>query len=380
VAEFAGLTPVSVAGMLLAGMGADVIRVDRREHPADATGNTLRRGRRSIVLDLKRPEAVQVARRLAGRADVLIEGYRPGVMERLGLGPETLLADNPGLVYGRLTGWGQDGPCAQMAGHDITYLALTGALYPVGPADSPPVPPLNYVADLGAGTMFLLAGVLAALYERSVSGRGQVVDAAMVDAVPTLAATVLRARATGEWSDRRGVNGFDGGAPFYRAYACSDGGYIAVGAFEPQFYARFTEGLGFDPGSLPAQWDRPSWPGVSACFEARIRTRTRDEWAATFGGTDACVAAVLTFAEAPLHPHMAAREAFSQVDGHWQPGPAPKLDRTPLRAPGIAPVRGADTRPVLGELGLSAEQIQDLLDRGAAAEDPEEEDPCDGQP
>jgi alpha-methylacyl-CoA racemase len=298
-------------------------------------------------------------------------------MERLGLGPETLLPDNPGLVYGRLTGWGQAGPCAAMAGHDITYLALTGALYPVGPADGPPVPPLNYVADLGAGTMFLLAGVLAALYERSVSGRGQVVDAVMVDAVPTLAATVLRARATGEWQDQRGANGFDGGAPFYRAYTCRDGGYIAVGAFEPAFYARFVEGLGFDPASLPPQWDRPSWPSVSARFEARIRTRTRDEWEAIFSGTDACVAPVLTFAEAPRHPHMAAREAFCEVDGHWQPGPAPKLDRTPLRVPEAAPGRGADTCHVLRGLGLSAAEVRELLDSGAAAEYPTEEDPCD---
>ena len=374
VVEFAGLTPVSVAGMLLAGMGAEVIRVDRREHPADSAGNTLRRGRRSIVLDLKHPQGNEIACRLASAADVLLEGYRPGVMERLGLGPETLRPDNPGLVYGRLTGWGQDGPCASMAGHDITYLALTGALYPVGPADGPPVPPLNYVADLGAGTMFLVAGVLAALYERGVSGRGQVVDAAMVDALPTLAATVLRARAAGEWSDQGGANGFDGGAPFYRAYTCRDGGFIAVGAFEPAFYVRFCEGLGFDPASLPAQWDRPSWPGVSACFEARIRTRTREEWAATFSGTDACVAPVLTFTEAPFHPHMAAREAFREVGGHWQPGPAPKLDRTPLRVPHAAPGRGADTRDVLRGLGLSGEQIQALLDSGAAAADLAEEE------
>ncbi|HEX4257079.1 MAG TPA: CaiB/BaiF CoA-transferase family protein, partial [Streptosporangiaceae bacterium] len=279
VLEFAGLTPVSVAGMLLAGMGADVIRVDRRDHPADSPANTLRRGRRSIVLDLKHPDGVRVARRLAAAADVLIEGYRPGVMERLGLGPQALQPDNPRLIYGRLTGWGQDGPCAMMAGHDITYLALTGALYPIGPAGGPPVPPLNYVADLGAGTMFLLTGVLAALHERHGSGRGQVVDAAMVDAVPTLAATVLRARATGEWHDQRGANGFDGGAPFYRAYTCRDGGYLAVGAFEPQFYQRFVAGLGFDPSRLPPQWDRASWPEVGARFEARIATRTRDEWA-----------------------------------------------------------------------------------------------------
>jgi alpha-methylacyl-CoA racemase len=372
VVEFAGLTPVSVAGMLLAGMGADVIRIDRRSHPADSEGNTLRRGRRSVVLDLKNPAGAAAAHRLADKADVLLEGYRPGVMERLGFGPEKLLADNPGLIYGRLTGWGQDGPNARAAGHDITYLALTGALYPMGPADGPPVPPLNYVADLGAGTLFLLLGVLAALHEKDRSGRGQVVDAAMVDAVPTLAATVLRERASGEWVDERGANGFDGGAPFYHTYACRDGGYIAVGAYEPEFYARFAKGLGFDPADLPPQWERKSWPEVRARFADRVRTRTRAEWEAEFDGTDACVSPVLTFAEAPLHPHMAAREAFREIDGHWQPGAAPKLDRTPLRVPVTAPRRGAETRQVLSEFGLTAAEIEELLASGTAYEDPGE--------
>ena len=370
VVEFAGLTPVSVAGMLMSGLGADVIRVDRRDHEADSSANTLRRGRRSVSLDLKHPDGARVGRRLAGAADVLLEGYRPGVMERLGLGPENLLQDNPRLIYGRLTGWGQQGPCAQMAGHDITYLALTGALHLIGPADAPPVLPLNYVADIGAGTMFLLMGILAALHERGGSGRGQVVDAAMVDAVPTLAATVLRERARGEWRDERGANGLDGGAPFYRAYTCRDGRYIAVGAFDSGFFAQFVKGLGFDQASLPPQWDRSSWPAVSARFETRIRERTRAEWEAEFTGTDACVAPVLTLAEAPLHPHMMARQAFCEIDGHWQPGPAPKLGRTSMQVPEAVPAPGADTRRVLGGLGLSDAETEELLDSGAAYQSP----------
>lgn len=374
VIEFAAVTPPSVAAMMLSGMGADVIRIDRRDHEADSATNTLRRGRRSIVLDLKHPAGREVARRLAREADIVLEGYRPGVMERLGLGPSTLLEDNPALIYGRLTGWGQDGPCAQLPGHDITYLALTGALYAMGPGDGPPAPPLNWVADLGGGTLFLLLGVLAALHERTRSGLGQVVDAAMVDAVPTLSATILRERARGEWIDKRNANFIDGGAPFYRSYTCRDGDFIAVGAIEPHFYKEFVDGLGFDFATLPDQWDRSNWPALSARFADRIAERSRAEWTAQFASTNACVSPVLDFEEAAAHPQMVQREAFVRVDGHLQPGPAPKLDRTPIGVPGHAPVRGAHTREILSGLGLSGEQIQDLLDSGAATADVTTED------
>jgi alpha-methylacyl-CoA racemase len=374
VLEFAAVTPPSVAAMMLSGMGADVIRIDRREHEADDATNTLRRGRRSIVLDLKHSAGRELARRLARGADIVIEGYRPGVMERLGLGPSTLLEDNPALIYGRLTGWGQDGPCAQLPGHDITYLALTGALYAMGPGDGPPVPPLNWVADLGAGTLCLLLGVLAALHERTRSGLGQVVDAAMVDAVPTLSATILRERARGTWIDERNANFIDGGAPFYRSYTCRDGGFIAVGAIEPPFYSEFVGGLGFDLATLPDQWDRPNWPALSACFADRIAERSRAEWVARFADTNACVSPVLPFEEAAVHPQMVQREAFVRVDGHLQPGPAPKLDRTPIGVPGPAPARGAHTREILSSLGISAAEIDGLLDSGVAyIEDPKEE-------
>jgi alpha-methylacyl-CoA racemase len=366
VVEFAGLSPASVACMLLCSLGAEVIRIDRRTHEADDETNTLRRGRRSIVLDLKHPDGNRIARQLVAKADVVIEGYRPGVMERLGLGPNTLLAENPGLVYGRLTGWGQDGPYALLAGHDITYLALTGALHSMGPADGPPVPPVNYVADLGGGTMFLIAGILAALWERRGSGHGQIVDAAMVDAVPTLAATVLRARARAQWSDERGTNYLDGGAPWYRAYTCSDGRYIAVGALEPHFYANFIKGLELESEQLPAQWDEERWPELASIIAGTVATKSRDEWEALFSTVDACVSPVLSFTEAPSHPHVAAREAFVQSEGSWQPGVAPKFSRTQGAAPGPAPVRGADTRKVLSELNLSSGEIEELLASGAS--------------
>lgn len=387
ILEFAAVTPPSVAGMMLSGMGAEVIRIDRRDHEADSATNTLRRGRRSIVLDLKQPAGRELARRLAREADIVIEGYRPGVMERLGLGPGTLLGENPALIYGRLTGWGQDGPCAQLPGHDITYLALTGALYAMGPGDGPPVPPLNWVADLGGGTLFLLLGVLAALHERTRSGLGQVVDAAMVDAVPTLSATILRERARGEWIDRRNANFIDGGAPFYRSYTCSDGSFIAVGAIEPHFYSEFVDGLGFDLGTLPDQWDRPNWPALSARFADRIAKRSRAEWVTRFAGTNACVSPVLSFEEAAAHPQMVQREAFVRVDGHLQPGPAPKLDRTPIEVPGPAPARGAHTREILSGLGISGSEIDELLASGVAyieddstTENLAKEEPCDVRP
>ena len=366
VLEFGAVTPPSIAAMLMSGWGADVIRVDRRDHEADTAANTLRRGRRSVVLDLKNAAGREAARRLARRADILIEGYRPGVMERLGLGPEVLLADNPGLIYGRLTGWGQDGPNALAPGHDITYLAITGALFAMGPSEGPPVPPLNWVADVGGGTMFLIAGLLAALHERTRSGRGQVIDAAMLDGVPTLSATILRERALGNWVDERNANYIDGAAPFYRSYECSDGGYIAVGAIEDPFYREFVENLGFDPADLGRQWDKASWPAVSARIAERVRERTRAQWEKQFEGTNACVSPVLSFEEAAEHPQIRHRRSYVRVDGHLQPGPAPKFGRTPGGVPGPAPERGEHTREVLVDTGFSEHEIAELLASGAA--------------
>jgi len=366
VVEFAGLAPISVGGMILSDLGAEVIRVDRRDHSADTHANTLRRGRKSISLDLKHPDGLQIAKQLVGEADVLLEAYRPGVMERLKLGPKEMLDLNPGLVYGRLTGWGQTGPIAHAAGHDITYLALTGALYPLGPADGPPTPPMNYVADMAGGVMFLITGVLSALHERARSSKGQVVDAAMINGVPMIAASVLRALAEGTWRGERGGHVLDGSAPFYRCYECQRGGYIAVGAIEPEFYAQFVDGLGFALDDLPPQRDRATWPAVTEQFAARIRQRSRAEWERQFEGTDACVAPVLSFTEAPHHPQMMARGAFVDVNGTWQPAPVPTLSRTPQQAGDQPPLRGQHTVEILQTLGRSEAEIKELLSSGAA--------------
>lgn len=368
VVEFGGLAPASVAGLMLSDLGADVIRIDRDGHPADTRANTLRRGRRSISIDLKSPTGRDVARCLIARADILLEPYRPGVMERLGLGPTDAAAINRRLIYARLTGWGQDGPLAQRAGHDITYLALTGALHPIGPADEPPVPPLNYVADMAGGTMPLLIGILAAMHERASSGLGQTVDAAMIDGVPMVAAALFRGLADGSWLPERGKNMLDGAAPYYRCYECADGRYIAVGAVEPQFYAELVRGLGLQLDDLPAQNDRTQWPSVSGSFAAAFAGRTRDEWTRHFEDTDACVAPVLSPEEAPLHPHVAHRQAFVSIDGHYQPGPVPKLGRTPSTPSGPAPEPGQHSTEILREAGLTDEQVTEALTSGAVRE------------
>lgn len=365
VVEFAGLGPITVAGMMLSDMGARVIRIDRRHHPADDASNLVRRNRASIVLNLKHPSAIAVAHELARASDILIEAYRPGVMERLQLGPVDLKKQNPSLIYGRLTGWGQTGPLASTAGHDITYLALTGALYPMGPADRPPTPPMNYVADMGAGAMLLVVGILAALQERQRSGLGQVVDAAMVDGVALLLSSVLRSIADGSWSDERGTNVLDGGAPFYTTYECADGEFIAVGAIEPQFYQSFVNLLGLDIESLPDQMDCTEWPRVTGIFQEAVRIRSRAEWEEIFRGSDACVAPVLRPGEAPLHPHIRERSAYFDHLGAWHPSPAPKLDRTPFVVSGPSPERGADTEDVLLELGWTSPQIEELRANGA---------------
>ncbi|MEO3856351.1 CaiB/BaiF CoA-transferase family protein [Acrocarpospora sp. B8E8] len=357
VLELAGLGPAPHAAMVLADLGADVVRVDRPKGRALELGNpgddAVLRGRRSIPVDLKEPEGRALVLDLAERADVMIEGLRPGVVERLGVGPRECLERNPRLVFGRITGWGQDGPWARDVGHDINYIGLTGALHAMGRAGQPPAPPLNLVGDFGGGSMLLLIGVLAALWERSLSGKGQVVDAAMVDGTALLSQMTLALRGMGEWHDQRQANLLDGGAPFYDTYACADQRYVAVGALEPQFFSALLDGLGIDAREFGRQHDRACWPEMRRRFTATFATRTREEWAARFAGTDACVTPVLTFAEATGHPQLAARGTYVEVDGVVQAAPAPRFSRTPNAPP--APV---DSR------ALSAEEILSRWARG----------------
>ncbi len=367
VIEIASLGPGPFCAMVLADLGAKVIRVDRREGAAGLplAMDPLNRGRRSIVLDLKRPEAAEVVLRLVERSDVLVEGFRPGVAERLGLGPDTCLARNSRLVYGRVTGWGQDGPLAARAGHDIDYIALVGALYPIGRAGGPPVPPLNLLADFGGGGMLAALGVLAALWERQQSGRGQVVDAAMVDGSALLTAMFHGMRAAGLWSDERGANLLDSGAPFYDCYETADGRFMAVGALEPQFFMGLLAGLGIDPNGLPTQYDPSGWPALRERLAAAFRTRTRDEWERVFGGVDACVAPVLTMEEATHHPHNTARGTFVEVGGITQPGPAPRFTRTPAAVPAPPAAPGEHTAQILAEFGFEDAEVAALRAAGA---------------
>ena len=372
VVELAGLGPAPYACMLLAELGADVVRVDRPGGGSlivDPSRDALNRSRPSVAVDLKSAGGREVLLRLLDGADVLVEGLRPGVLERLGVGPDEALARNPRLVYARMTGWGQDGPVAQRAGHDINYLGLTGALHAIGTADTPIVP-LNIGADFGGGSMFLLVGILAALVERATSGRGQVVDAAMVDGASSLITMVYGLLGAGLWQDRRAANLLDGGAPFYDTYVCADGRHVAVGALEPQFYAAFVEGLGLT-GALPgAQYDLAHWPEHRRLFAEAFATRPRDEWAEAFAGTDACVTPVLALGEAPVHPHLAARGTFVEQDGASQPGPAPRFSRTPGAVRGAPRRPGADTREALTDWGFSADEVETLLASGAVAEAP----------
>lgn len=375
VVELAGIGPVPFAGMVLADLGADVIRIDRLEAGPLAglgTRDPTGRGRRSIALDLKHPESREVVMRLVARSQILVEGFRPGVMERLGLGPGPCLEVNPGLVYGRMTGWGQEGPRAGTAGHDITYLAATGTLSAIGPADQP-VPPLNLVADYGGGAMLLLVGVLAALDLSRRTGQGQVVDAAMVDGVSLLMAMTRGGLAAGWWEDRRHHNLLDGAAPFYRTYRAADGEFIAVGALEPQFYAAFLEGLGIDPVDLPDQLDRNRWPELTDLFAHLIGQKTVDEWDTIFAGTDACVAPVRTLNGSLVEPHLVARQTFMTTDGLVQPAPAPRFSVTPAATNGIPVAVGADTIEVLQELGFKDSEIGKLAAKQATTRtNPEE--------
>ncbi|HEY0526514.1 MAG TPA: CaiB/BaiF CoA-transferase family protein [Stellaceae bacterium] len=370
IVEIAGVGPGPFCAMMLADMGAEVIRVDRVE-PVELgidkapRYELLNRGRRSVAIDLKRPDGVEAVRRLAGRADGLIEGFRPGVMERLGLGPEPCLAANPRLVYGRVTGWGQDGPLAGAAGHDINYIALAGALGAIGRAGEKPVPPLNLVGDFGGGGMLLAFGMVCALLETSRSGKGQVVDAAMIDGAALLMMMIVGLRAGELWSDRRGENVLDGGAPWYDAYETADGGYVTIGAIEGRFYAQLLDRLGLAGEALPAQHDRAGWPLLRERFAAVLRTRTRDEWCSRLEGSDVCFAPVLTIGEAPRHPHHRARGAFVEIDGIVQPAPAPRFSRTAPDVPAGAPAPGADTDAVLRDWGFADAEIARLRENGA---------------
>ncbi|MHA6345626.1 CaiB/BaiF CoA transferase family protein [Roseivivax sp. CAU 1761] len=364
VVELAGLGPCPLAGQMLADHGAEVCILDRRS-AAPEPHSVNRRGKRTIAADLKTPGGVEIARRLIARADVLIEGYRPGVMERLGLGPDVALTLNPRLVYGRMTGWGQDGPYATSAGHDLTYLALTGALHAMGRRDAPPTPPLNLVADYGGGAMMLLFGVLAALVERAKSGRGQVVNAAMTDGVAALMGLLHGKIASGAMTADREANMLDGGAPYYRCYETRDGRYIAVGAIEPGFYAELLRLTGLPAAWLAQQNERSHWAAQIAEFAAVFRSRDRDDWRTVFAGSDACVAPVLDWHEAVRDPHAAARGTFRELAGVWQAAPAPRLDRTPAATPPPPAGPGADTDVILGELGFAGTEIAEFRRAGA---------------
>lgn len=355
VVELGAIGPGPHAAMLLADLGADVVRIER---PAgglrllvEGAEDWLLRGRRRVAADLKTADGLDLALRLVERADVLIEGFRPGVTERLGIGPEACLRRNPRLVYGRMTGWGQSGPLAERAGHDLNYLSVTGVLHAMGAADQPPPPPLNLVGDFGGGSLYLVFGILAALWERERSGAGQVVDAAIVDGVGSLAQLIWALRGQGGWSDRRAENLLDGGAPFYDTYTCADGRHVAVGALEPQFYQELLTGLGLASAELPAQLDRDGWPVLRAAFTRAFASRDRDEWVRRFAGTDACVTPVLSFAEAPDHPQLAARGSLVPLGGVVQSAPAPRFSRTVPDTP--APPPGADdTAEVRADWGL----------------------------
>jgi len=366
VVEFAGLGPVPFAGMVLAGLGANVIRVDRPGGPAipDPMVGAVGRGKRSIALNLKRPAAIDVALQLVGRSDVLLEGFRPGVMERLGLGPGECFGANSDLVYGRMTGWGQDGPYSAMAGHDINYIGLAGALHAIGGPDRA-VPPLNLVGD-GGGAMFLVAGVLAALHDRERSG-GTVVNSAILDGAASLMSPFYELLDIGLWEDRRGENLLDGGAPFYTTYTTSDGGLMAVGALEPHFYAALLGGLELDAANLPSQHDRAGWPELREIIGARFASRTREEWTSVFDGTDACATPVLALSEAPDYPHNTERRVFGGPAGHPLPSLSPRFDDRHAVHLGDNPEPGADTAAILTELGLGPDEIILLHENGAAS-------------
>lgn len=362
VIELAGIGPGPFCGMMLSDMGAQVIRIDRPSKSGNAPKDVLARNRLSLAVDLKTPAGVATVLRLIESADALFEGFRPGVTERLGLGPEDCMARNQALVYGRMTGWGQDGPMAHAAGHDINYIGLSGALHAIGRKGERPVPPLNLVGDFGGGGMLLAFGMVCALLEAQKSGKGQVVDAAMVDGAASLMAMFFSMKASGGFTENRGSNLLDGGAHFYDTYETSDGGYICIGSIEPQFYALLVEKGGLDAQRFKAQMDAARWPEFKEELTTVFKSKTRDEWCAIMEGTDVCFAPVLSIWEAPNHPHNQARQTFLEIDGVTQPAPAPRFDRTVPEVAHAARVPGQDTAEVLTDFGFTGEEIQQLID------------------
>ena len=372
VVEITGIGPGPFCAMMLADMGADVIRVDRAEKvvggdPANPPADLNNRGRRSIGVDLKNPDGVAVVLDLVEHADALIEGFRPGVAERLGIGPDECLARNPRLVYGRMTGWGQEGPLAGAAGHDINYIALAGALDPIGRRGEAPVPPLNLIGDYGGGGMLLAFGVVCGVLEAQRSGRGQVVDTAMVDGAAVLMTMTHALRAMGIWDDERGTNMLDTGAHFYNVYETADGKYVSIGSIEPQFYAELLRFTGLEGEELPWQHDRAQWPALKERLAAIFKSKTRDEWSELMEGTDVCFAPVLPIPEAIEHPHNVARRTFVEVGGIRQPGPAPRFSRTGPEISSPPPHAGQHTDEILGAAGFDADRISKLRGAGAIA-------------
>jgi alpha-methylacyl-CoA racemase len=365
VIEFAGIGPGPFCAMLLSDMGAEVIRIDRKGARGGSKFDVTSRGRRSLAFDLKKPEAVEAVLKLIAKADMLLEGFRPGVMERLGLGPDTALARNPKLVYGRMTGWGQTGTLANAAGHDINYIALTGALHAIGRKDEKPVPPLNLVGDFGGGALYLAFGMACALFEAQKSGKGQVVDTAMTDGAASLMSMFFGMKASGFWTDRKGDNLLDGAAHFYDTYETADGKWVAIGSIEPQFYALLLEKTGLNDPEFQAQMDKSKWPSLKAKVANVIRAKTRDEWDALMLNTDVCYAPVLSLDEAPRHPHNVSRQTFVEVDGVTQPNVAPRFSRTVPKIQGPAPQAGAHTESALKDWGFSGADIHALSAAGA---------------
>ena len=365
IVEIAGIGPAPLCCSLLADMGADIVRIDRTGKSGlgfeyvGPKADIRRRGRPSIAVDLKHPQGIETVLRLIESADALVEPLRPGVMERLGLGPEVCLARNPRLVYGRMTGWGQSGPLSRAAGHDINYISLSGVLHAIGPRERP-VPPLNVVGDMGGGAMFLLTGLLAALLEAKSSGMGQVIDVAMTEGSAYLALACFGLASAGHWSEQREDNVIDGGAPFWRCYETSDGKFISIGAVEAKFYKMLLEKLDLDPAKLPDQLDKSRWPDMCELLAGKFRQKTRDEWCALMEGTDICFAPVLGFHEAAQHPHNKARGSFVTVDGIVQPGPAPRFSRTPSSVKHGPPAFGEHTESALTAWGFGADEIAAL--------------------
>ena len=367
IIELAGIGPGPFCGMMLADMGAEVIRIDR--YGATARGqDVLGRGRKSIALDLKNPEAVDVVLKLCESADALFEGFRPGVTERLGLGPEDCMARNPKLVYGRMTGWGQEGPMAQAAGHDINYISLAGALHAIGPKDGKPVPPLNLVGDFGGGGMLLAFGIACGMLEANKSGKGQVVDAAMVDGSATLMAMFFTMHAAGVFKEERASNMLDGGAHFYGTYETGDGKYISLGSIEPQFYALLIEKAGLDPDEFAPQMNQSEWPKLQARLTEVFKTKSRDEWCDIMEGSDVCFAPVLSISEVASHPHNAERQTFQSLDGVMQPSPSPRFSRTAPALSTASRQPGQDTRDVLAIAGYDAGEVDRLIGSQVASE------------